>query len=64
MNKKKTGAIILCLIIGWLATLSTDWQSALLGRTVMGLVWPYHHGRPYGSPSGIYDCLQSASKPG
>jgi len=36
MNKKKTGAIILCLIIGWLATLSTDWQSALLGRTVMG----------------------------
>ena len=36
MNKKKTGAIILCLIIGWLATLSTDWQSSLLGRTVMG----------------------------
>ena len=36
MNKKKTGAILLCLIIGGLATLSTDWQSALLGRTVMG----------------------------
>ena len=36
MNKKKTGAIVLCLIIGWLATLSTDWQSDLLGRTVMG----------------------------
>ena len=36
MNKKKTGAIILCLIIGWLATLSTDWQSALFDRTVMG----------------------------
>lgn len=36
MNKKKTGAIVLCLIIGWLATLSTDWQSALLGRTIMG----------------------------
>lgn len=36
MNKKKTGAIVLCLIIGWLATLSTDWQSQLLGRTVVG----------------------------
>ena len=36
MNNKKTGAIILCLVIGWLATLSTDWQSQLLGRTVMG----------------------------
>ncbi len=36
MNKKKTGAIILCLVIGWIATLSTDWQSSLFGRTVMG----------------------------
>ncbi len=36
MNKKKTGAIILCLVIGWLATLSTDWQSTWLHRTVMG----------------------------
>ncbi|GFI08706.1 hypothetical protein IMSAGC007_01157 [Lachnospiraceae bacterium] len=36
MNIKKTGAILLCLVIGWLATLSTDWQTALLDRTVMG----------------------------
>ena len=36
MNTKKTGAIILCLVIGWLATLSTDWQSAWFGRTIMG----------------------------
>lgn len=36
MNKKKTGAIILCLVIGWLATMSTDLQSSVLGRTVMG----------------------------
>ena len=36
MNKKKTGAIVLCLVIGWLATMSTDLQSSLFGRTVMG----------------------------
>lgn len=35
-NKKKYGAIILCLVIGYLAQASTDWQSAILGRTVMG----------------------------
>lgn len=36
MNKKKTGAIILCLIIGFLATYSTNLQDAAFGRTVMG----------------------------
>ena len=35
-NKKKYGAIALCLVIGYLAQASTDWQSAALGRTVMG----------------------------
>lgn len=34
--KKKYGAIILCLVIGYLATLSTDYQTAWLGRVVMG----------------------------
>ena len=33
---KKYGAIVLCLVIGFLATQSTSWQSALLGRTVVG----------------------------
>lgn len=33
---KKWGAIALCLVIGFLATKSTDLQSDLLGRTVMG----------------------------
>lgn len=33
---KKYGAIILCLIIGCLSQTSTNWQSAVLGRTVMG----------------------------
>ncbi|WP_312016186.1 putative sulfate exporter family transporter, partial [Klebsiella pneumoniae] len=28
--------MLLCLVIGWLATLSTDWQTALLDRNVMG----------------------------
>ena len=36
MVNKKTGAIILCLVIGFLATKSTDLQSALFNRTVMG----------------------------
>lgn len=35
-SKKKYGAIILCLVIGYLATLSTDWQTAGLGRVIMG----------------------------
>ncbi len=35
-SKKKYGAIILCLIIGLLATKSTDLQSSLFGRVVMG----------------------------
>lgn len=35
-NTKKYGAIALCLVIGYLAQLSTDWQSAALGRTVIG----------------------------
>ncbi len=35
-NTKKYGAIALCLVIGWLAQLSTNLQSSLLGRTVMG----------------------------
>ena len=33
---KKYGAIVLCLIIGLLATLSTSLQDSLLGRTVIG----------------------------
>lgn len=33
---KKYGAIALCLVIGFLATQSTSWQEALLGRTVVG----------------------------
>lgn len=36
MNKKKTGAIILCLVIGYLATYSTDIQKMLFNRTIMG----------------------------
>lgn len=35
-EKKKWGAIILCLIIGYLASKSTDLQSAVFGRVVMG----------------------------
>lgn len=35
-SNKKTFAIILCLVIGYLATLSTDLQKALFDRTVMG----------------------------
>ncbi|MDD3368309.1 MAG: putative sulfate exporter family transporter [Lachnospiraceae bacterium] len=35
-EKKKWGAIILCLVIGYLATKSTDLQSSLFGRVVMG----------------------------
>lgn len=35
-EKKKAGAIVLCLIIGYLATKSTDLQSTLFGRVVMG----------------------------
>lgn len=34
--KKKYGAILLCLLIGLLATKSTDLQDYLFGRTVMG----------------------------
>ena len=39
MNKissPKYLAIAMCLFIGLLATKSTDWQGALLGRTVIG----------------------------
>lgn len=35
-SKKKYGAILLCLVIGFLATKSTDLQSAVFGRVVMG----------------------------
>ncbi len=35
-SKKKDGAILLCLVIGFLATKSTDLQSAAFGRVVMG----------------------------
>lgn len=35
-SKKKYGAIALCLVIGFLATKSTDLQSAMFGRVVMG----------------------------
>lgn len=35
-SKKKYGAIALCLIIGLLATKSTDLQSSVFGRVVMG----------------------------
>lgn len=35
-NMKKYGAIALCLLIGLLATMSTDLQDTLFGRTVMG----------------------------
>lgn len=35
-SKKKYGAILLCLVIGFLATKSTDLQSAAFGRVVMG----------------------------
>lgn len=35
-SKKKNGAILLCLVIGFLATKSTDLQSAAFGRVVMG----------------------------
>ena len=35
-SKKKYGAIILCLVIGLLATKSTDLQSSIFGRVVMG----------------------------
>lgn len=35
-SKKKYGAILLCLMIGFLATKSTDLQSAVFGRVVMG----------------------------
>ncbi|HIT33334.1 MAG TPA: putative sulfate exporter family transporter [Candidatus Faecousia intestinigallinarum] len=36
VNPKKLGAILLCLLIGWVATLSTDWQTTWFSRTVMG----------------------------
>lgn len=36
MNKKKTGAILLCLIIGFLATKSTSLQKDLFHRVIMG----------------------------
>ena len=39
-NSKKYLAIAKCLLIGLIATKSTDWQSALLGRTVIGGLWP------------------------
>ncbi|MDO4467253.1 MAG: putative sulfate exporter family transporter [Bacillota bacterium] len=35
-SKKKWSAIILCLVIGFLATQSTDLQNSMFGRTVMG----------------------------
>ena len=35
-SKKKYGAILLCLVIGFLATKSTDLQSSVFGRVVMG----------------------------
>lgn len=35
-SKKKYGAIVLCLVIGFLATKSTELQESLFGRTVMG----------------------------
>ena len=35
-SKKKYGAILLCLVIGYLATMSTDLQSSMFGRVVMG----------------------------
>ena len=35
-SNKKAGAILLCLVIGFLATKSTDLQSVLFQRTVMG----------------------------
>lgn len=35
-SSKKWGAIILCLIIGYLATQSTSLQDSVLGRTVVG----------------------------
>lgn len=35
-EKKKYGAVILCLLVGFLATKSTDLQSSLFGRIVMG----------------------------
>lgn len=35
-GKKKYGAIALCLLIGYLATKSTELQQTVLGRTVMG----------------------------
>ena len=35
-SKKKYGAIALCLVIGYLATKSTDLQSSVFGRVVMG----------------------------
>ena len=36
MKNKKYIAIALCLVIGFLATKSTDLQSSMLGRTIMG----------------------------
>lgn len=36
VGKKKYGAVALCLLIGFLATKSTDLQSSLFGRVVMG----------------------------
>lgn len=35
-NQKKYGAILLCLIIGFLATRSTDLQTSMVGRVVVG----------------------------
>lgn len=35
-STKKNGAIVLCLVIGLLATMSTSWQESALGRTVIG----------------------------
>lgn len=35
-STKKYGAIVLCLLIGYLATVSTSFQDSILGRTVIG----------------------------
>ena len=35
-SKKKYGAILLCLVIGFLATKSTDLQKTMFHRVVMG----------------------------
>ena len=53
MNKKKTGAIVLCLIIGWLAD--------LIHGLAVGSAGPHCYGRPHGGPFGFHDCLQPAA---